>query len=451
LPHPEWWLQPVLDAITLPQIDRKQRGRELNFRATEPALRKKLLRYLRGDRNLTLSAYRELCTDYPEFAESARPVDNLWFVTVQTTQMAGEGLTLDLEVEDNHTYLANGLVTHNSRRGANMAVLRCDHPDIEEFITCKAEEGKVTNFNISVAITDEFMQRCKEDGDFELRNPRDGKVWKTVRARELFAKIVKYAHHNGEPGALFIDAANRSNPVPHLYDLEATNPCVTGNTLIYTSNGLQRAKDLFDTQERPSVVLDTRFGEAYKVSDSSPVFYTGDKLVYRLKTREGYELEATSDHRIMTSNGWIELSSLTPGDKVHILNRKGGFGKQGNLALGRTVGWLFGDGTLNMAEGAALMFFGEERLLAPLFADYVNDIVGVDRHQNQFAPTRTYEVGVQHLAQRNESRLVSTRLKERMAEFGFVNKEQIPEPVLTGSEEMQRGFLLGFFSADGQY
>jgi len=111
-----------------------------------------------------------------------------------------------------------------SRRGANMAVLRCDHPDIEEFITCKAEEGKVANFNISVAITDEFMVACKNDTDFALRNPRDGKVWRMVRARDLFAKIVKYAHHNGEPGALFIDAANRSNPVPHLYALEATNP-----------------------------------------------------------------------------------------------------------------------------------------------------------------------------------------------------------------------------------
>ena len=112
-----------------------------------------------------------------------------------------------------------------SRRGANMAVLRCDHPDIEEFITCKAEEGKVANFNISVAITDEFMQTVQQDADFHLRNPRDGKVWRTVRARDLFNKIIKYAHHNGEPGALFIDAANRSNPVPHLYTLEATNPC----------------------------------------------------------------------------------------------------------------------------------------------------------------------------------------------------------------------------------
>jgi ribonucleoside-diphosphate reductase alpha chain len=112
-----------------------------------------------------------------------------------------------------------------SRRGANMGVLRVDHPDIEEFITCKAEEGKIANFNISVAITDEFMAAVRDDTDFNLRNPRDGKNWRALRARDLFAKIVKYAHHNGEPGALFIDAANRTNPVPHLYDLEATNPC----------------------------------------------------------------------------------------------------------------------------------------------------------------------------------------------------------------------------------
>ena len=112
-----------------------------------------------------------------------------------------------------------------TRRGANMGVLRVDHPDIEEFIECKESEGAITNFNISVAITDEFMQAVRDDTGFRLRNPRDGAVWKTVRARDLFAKIVRYAHHNGEPGALFIDAANRSNPVPHLYDLEATNPC----------------------------------------------------------------------------------------------------------------------------------------------------------------------------------------------------------------------------------
>ncbi len=112
-----------------------------------------------------------------------------------------------------------------TRRGANMAVLRVDHPDIEDFVSCKVEEGQLANFNISVGITDAFMQAVEADADFELVNPRDGAVWRTVKARVLFDKIVTFAHHNGEPGALFLDAANRTNPVPHLYTLEATNPC----------------------------------------------------------------------------------------------------------------------------------------------------------------------------------------------------------------------------------
>lgn len=112
-----------------------------------------------------------------------------------------------------------------TRRGANMAVLPVHHPDIEEFISCKAEEGQIANFNISVAVTDAFMRAVDNDEPFDLINPRNGKVWRTVRARDLFDKIVKHAHHNGEPGALFIDTANRSNPLPHLYQLEATNPC----------------------------------------------------------------------------------------------------------------------------------------------------------------------------------------------------------------------------------
>ena len=133
-----------------------------------------------------------------------------------------------------------------TRRGANMAVLRVDHPDIEDFITCKTDENQITNFNISVGISDSFMRAVENDEDWVLRFPDvhsaeyrkvTGTIeqmeaagvpiitHKTVRARDLFLKIVKQAHHNGEPGVLFLDAANRSNPVPHLYQLEATNPC----------------------------------------------------------------------------------------------------------------------------------------------------------------------------------------------------------------------------------
>lgn len=133
-----------------------------------------------------------------------------------------------------------------TRRGANMAVLRVDHPDIEEFITCKTDENAITNFNISVGITDAFMRAVENDEEWALRFPdvlhpayrnfrgtledaeRAGipiQVYKRVRARDLFRKIAAQAHHNGEPGVLFLDTANRSNPVPHLYTLEATNPC----------------------------------------------------------------------------------------------------------------------------------------------------------------------------------------------------------------------------------
>ncbi len=112
-----------------------------------------------------------------------------------------------------------------ARRGANMAVLRVDHPDILEFIHCKSSEGAITNFNISVGITDAFMQAVEKNGAIDLVNPQDGEVWKTVQARELFDEIVAGAHRNGEPGVLFLDAANRQNPCPHLGEYEATNPC----------------------------------------------------------------------------------------------------------------------------------------------------------------------------------------------------------------------------------
>jgi ribonucleoside-diphosphate reductase alpha chain len=112
-----------------------------------------------------------------------------------------------------------------TRRGANMAVLRVDHPDILEFIRCKSREGDISNFNISVGITDAFMRAVEADEEYGLVNPQDGSIWKRIRAREVFDEIVNHAHRNGEPGVLFLNTANRSNPVPHLYELEATNPC----------------------------------------------------------------------------------------------------------------------------------------------------------------------------------------------------------------------------------
>lgn len=225
LPRPRYWLQPVLEATTLEQIDARGRGTGVKFRSRQPHLRRALLRYLRGDRQFTRSAFDDLSRSYPEFAAHAVSPQDKWFVQVLGVEAAGEALTLDLEVDDNHTYLAYGLVTHNTRRGANMAVLPVHHPDVMDFINCKVSEDQITNFNISVGITDEFMGAVRDDTDFKLIAPHNGQVVKTVRAREVFDAIVRNAYRNGEPGVLFLDAANRQNPVPHLYALEATNPC----------------------------------------------------------------------------------------------------------------------------------------------------------------------------------------------------------------------------------
>jgi ribonucleoside-diphosphate reductase alpha chain len=354
-----------------------------------------------------------------------------------------------------------------TRRGANMGVLRVDHPDIEEFITCKTNENAITNFNISVGITDAFMRAVVNDEDWDLVFPdvedpeykqfhgtleqiREKdiplKTHKTVRARDLFGKIVTQAHHNGEPGVLFLDAANRTNPVPHLYQLEATNPCVTGETLVYTEAGLQRADELADQGLDLRVVTDARFGTE-TLLPATRVFETGVKDVLRLLTREGYEVRLTANHQVMTTSGWVEAAALQPGDRLHILNRAGGFGDGGSLEEGQVLGWLVGDGTLNVIRAVLSFFDGQKQELAPHFAQAVPHILDAR------GARRAYPVGVIQIDGRDEARVMSERLANWALEHGLEagRKHLVPPTVLRGSAAMQRGFLQALFTADGSF
>jgi len=112
-----------------------------------------------------------------------------------------------------------------TRRGANMGILRVDHPDILEFIKCKETEGAISNFNISIALTDDFMEKVLAKQDYQLIDPHSNEVVGKLNAYGVFSLIAEYAHKNGEPGIVFIDKMNKDNPTPNLGDIESTNPC----------------------------------------------------------------------------------------------------------------------------------------------------------------------------------------------------------------------------------
>lgn len=153
------------------------------------------------------------------------------------------------------------------RRGANMGMLRIDHPDILEFITCKNDVSEITNFNISVSVTNDFMKRYLEGKDYPLINPRSGKAVRTLSTKEVFDKIVYQAWRNGEPGMIFIDRINETHTLRDLGEIEATNPCGEKPLLPYESCNLGSINVAYFYKGRPWYLDEGRTAKFKEVRD----------------------------------------------------------------------------------------------------------------------------------------------------------------------------------------
>ena len=199
-----------------------------------------------------------------------------------------------------------------TRRGANMGILDVTHPDILKFIHVKDRGGQLLNFNISVAVSDQFMLKALTRENYDLLDPRDGAATGTLNAGEVFDQLVTSAWTTGDPGLVFMDAINRENPNPQLGRIESTNPCFTALTQIMTTEG---PKQVWDLTGRPFTALIN--GEEWP-STAAGFFSTGFKRVMELQTEDGRTLSVTPEHqiRVRTADGdrWAQIQELQPGD-----------------------------------------------------------------------------------------------------------------------------------------
>jgi ribonucleoside-diphosphate reductase alpha chain len=249
-----------------------------------------------------------------------------------------------------------------ARRGAQMGILRCDHPDILEFVAAKdlsryaglidrlglpyaeAEELRgrlrtLANFNISVAVTDAFMTAVVDDREFDLvhraepgealkaagaRRRDDGQwVYRSLRARELLDAIIRHTYDGAEPGVVFIDRMNTDDNLSYCERIEACNPCVTADTWVMTSDGARQVRSLLG-QSFACVVNGRLFS-----AGNAGFFRSGSKPVLKLSTREGFSLRVTQDHLICKHpsgssdmDRWIKAGDLKAGDEIVLNNHR---------------------------------------------------------------------------------------------------------------------------------
>lgn len=330
-----------------------------------------------------------------------------------------------------------------TRRGANMGILRVDHPDIMDFIMCKSDQKQLNNFNISVGLTEAFMKAVEKDEDYDIINPRSGEVVGTQNAAKVFHRIVKQAWSNGEPGIIFLDRLNRDNPTPHVGQIESTNPCGEQPLLPYESCNLgsinlgkMLTNDGVNWERLKEVVkLSVRFLDNVIDANNYPLQQIHDMTVANRKI--GLGVMGWSDMLIHLGIPYSSPEAIALGEKIMQFINDEGHAASRELAKERgafpnfkgsifdkpdaepirnaTVTTIAPTGTISIIANASS---GVEPLFAVSFVRQVMDnniLVDVNPHFEEIARKRGF---------------YSEELMKRIAEHGTIQDiEEIPEDV----------------------
>jgi ribonucleoside-diphosphate reductase alpha chain len=346
------------------------------------------------------------------------------------------------------------IMSAGSRRGAMMATMRCDHPDIEDFIAAKHDAARLRMFNLSVLATDAFMQAIEDDAPWDLQF--DGRIFRTVPARDLWNRIMRATYDYAEPGVIFIDRINRNNNLHYAETISATNPCVTADTWVATAEGPRQVTDLTG---RPFTALVNGKPHA---SGPQGFFATGRKPVLRLATACGRALRLTAEHPVRTVTSrtrwrvetvWRKAGDLRPGDEIMLHDHANAewLGKY-SADEGYLIGLLVGDGTIKSDKTVLSVW----RPAASVVNGAVNGGPAPDpvmarvEAAARALPHRADFAGWMEVPGRGEWRLSTAELGALAAALDLAPGAKTVTPAIERqSAEFYRGFLGGLFDADG--
>jgi len=335
------------------------------------------------------------------------------------------------------------------RRGASICILNVDHPDIEEFITYKQgdKNGKLKNFNISVGITDKFMQAYKEDKDWNLIF--NGKIYKTVKAKYLYELLTKNAMEYAEPGIFFLDTANKYNNLYNEFTIESTNPCFSSDTLITTKQGIYPIIDLVGKK------IDIFDGNKWKEIDNFRK--TGEnKEIYRVTLNSGIYFDVTDYHEFILKDGTRKKTiELIKGDNLEFNNKIETYGNISEKGA-YVKGFLLGDGFLKrnkkdpLKDRAVLFLYKPKFICKNRIKESLEELPIINSYKNMTVEDihfNEYDIIGSNLKRISVSGIVA-RDKD-LYKYAGEYKKTFPLNIFNYDEESKLKFIAGLMDADG--